>query len=107
MAAPAVSIETLADTLTKLLAPYATHSVTQMQTQRVMKYSPRYRLAFTLLNEDSSSGTAALSWDVQEAIQGTLRTAFYDYPDGLTLAMIHSPCRSTAREAFRFAQFHN
>ncbi|KAI0828705.1 phosphatidylinositol-glycan biosynthesis class S protein [Trametes gibbosa] len=66
---PAVSIETLADTLTKLLAPYATHSVTQMQTQRVMKYSPRYRLAFTLLNEDSSSGTAALSWDVQEAIQ--------------------------------------
>lgn len=34
-----------------------------------MTYSPRYRLAFTLLNEDAASGNAAMSWDVQEAIQ--------------------------------------
>ena len=34
-----------------------------------MKYSPRYRLAFTLLNEDTASGNGALAWDVQKAIQ--------------------------------------
>ncbi|KAH9852297.1 phosphatidylinositol-glycan biosynthesis class S protein [Lenzites betulinus] len=62
--------ERLADTLTKLFTPYNTHSVTHTQTQRVMKYSPRYRLAFTLLNEDAASGNAAMSWDVQDAIQG-------------------------------------
>lgn len=61
------STEQLADTLSKLIAPYASYSASQ--TQRVMKYSPRYRLAFTLLNEEATSGSAALAWDVQDAIQ--------------------------------------
>ncbi len=34
-----------------------------------MTYAPRYRLAFTLLNEDAASGNGALAWDVQSAIQ--------------------------------------
>ena len=34
-----------------------------------MTYAPRYRLAFTLLNEDAASGNGALDWDVQNAIQ--------------------------------------
>ncbi|KAK7681393.1 hypothetical protein QCA50_015485 [Cerrena zonata] len=35
--------------------------------QRVVKYSPRYRVSFTLLNEDSASGKAAYTWDMQQA----------------------------------------
>ena len=64
-----VSLGRLADTLNKLLAPYGTYSGSAIQSQRVMKYSPRYRLAFTLLNEDTASGNGALAWDVQKAIQ--------------------------------------
>ncbi|KAI0760431.1 phosphatidylinositol-glycan biosynthesis class S protein-domain-containing protein [Fomes fomentarius] len=64
-----VSVDRLADTLFKLLVPYSTYSASDAQVQRVMTYSPRYRLAFTLLNEDAASGDAAMSWDVQEAIQ--------------------------------------
>ncbi|KAI0370586.1 hypothetical protein BV20DRAFT_943936 [Pilatotrama ljubarskyi] len=64
-----VSLGRLADTLTKLLAPYSSYSASRIQAQRVMKYSPRYRLAFTLLNEDAASGSAAMAWDVQDAIQ--------------------------------------
>lgn len=36
-----------------------------------MKYAPRYRLAFTLLNEDAASGQGVFTWDVREAIDGT------------------------------------
>ncbi|KAI0754377.1 phosphatidylinositol-glycan biosynthesis class S protein-domain-containing protein [Daedaleopsis nitida] len=64
-----VSLGRLADTLTKLLVPYGTYAASNERAQRVMTYSPRYRLAFTLLNEDAASGNAALSWEVQDAIQ--------------------------------------
>ncbi|KAH8101175.1 phosphatidylinositol-glycan biosynthesis class S protein, partial [Cristinia sonorae] len=40
---------------------------------RVVKYSPRYRLAFSLLNEDASSGNAAVSWEVEKALERFLR----------------------------------
>ena len=63
------SVMRLADTLNQLLAPYDTYSGSAIQTQRVMTYAPRYRLAFTLLNEDAASGDGALDWDVQNAIQ--------------------------------------
>ncbi|KAI0763472.1 phosphatidylinositol-glycan biosynthesis class S protein-domain-containing protein [Trametes elegans] len=59
----------LSDTLIKLIAPYSASTNSHVQTQRVMKYSPRYRLAFTLLNEDAASGKAAMTWNVQDAIQ--------------------------------------
>lgn len=60
----------LADTLAKLTAPHETRSTSAAQAHRVMKYAPRYQLAFTLLNEDASSGMASLSWDVQGCISG-------------------------------------
>ncbi|EJF59797.1 phosphatidylinositol-glycan biosynthesis class S protein [Dichomitus squalens] len=63
------SVARLASTLSELLAPYGTYSGSAIQSQRVMKYAPRYRLAFTLLNEDAASGNGALAWDVQKAIQ--------------------------------------
>ncbi|EIN08399.1 hypothetical protein PUNSTDRAFT_103264 [Punctularia strigosozonata HHB-11173 SS5] len=35
---------------------------------RVAQYAPRYRLAFSLLNEDAAEGKAALTWDVRTSI---------------------------------------
>ncbi|CDO70983.1 hypothetical protein BN946_scf184830.g15 [Trametes cinnabarina] len=61
----AKTVQELKATLSELLAPYSSAS----QAQRVTKYSPRYRLAFTLLNEDAASGTGVMAWDVQGAIR--------------------------------------
>ncbi|KAI8972834.1 phosphatidylinositol-glycan biosynthesis class S protein-domain-containing protein [Trametes punicea] len=63
------AVRRIKDALSKLLAPYDASPVSQASAQRVMKYSPRYRLAFTLLNEDAASANAAMAWDVQGAIQ--------------------------------------
>ena len=53
------------DALTKLVLP----SSDSTEPLRVVKYSPRLRLAFSLLNEDAASGRAVLSWDVKDAIE--------------------------------------
>jgi GPI-anchor transamidase subunit S len=52
----------LADTLLTLLAPYGNFE------HLVAQYSPRYRLAFTLLNEDATAGKAILDWDIQNSL---------------------------------------
>ena len=39
-----------------------------------MPFSSRYRLAFTLLNEDTAEGSSPMSWDVRKAIDRTLAT---------------------------------
>ncbi|TEB34174.1 hypothetical protein FA13DRAFT_1753791 [Coprinellus micaceus] len=36
---------------------------------RVVQFSSRYRLAFSLLNEDASAGNAVMAWNVQKGIQ--------------------------------------
>lgn len=63
------SASTVADSvsavLTKLLLPPADNAY----KLRVAQYAPRYRLAFSLLNEDASVGGGALSWDVEPAIR--------------------------------------
>ena len=41
-------------------------------THRVVKYAPRYRLAFTLLNQDAASGKAAITWDAHNSINRPL-----------------------------------
>ncbi|KAJ7211389.1 phosphatidylinositol-glycan biosynthesis class S protein-domain-containing protein [Mycena pura] len=51
----------LADTLSTLLVPLT-------NSHHVAHYSPRYRLAFTLLNEDAAAGQAITSWDISGAI---------------------------------------
>ncbi|KAF9815498.1 hypothetical protein IEO21_04595 [Rhodonia placenta] len=63
---PTVLAMQLADTIVTLLAPYT--AARDSQTERVVKYAPRYRLAFTLLNEDSASGNAALTWDIRASL---------------------------------------
>ena len=62
----------VADTLATLLTPYYSlrSSAAASHAERVVSYSPRYRLAFTLLNEDAAGGNAALSWDVRGALAG-------------------------------------
>lgn len=32
---------------------------------RVAKFAPRYKLVFSLLNEDSTTGSALLDWEIQ------------------------------------------
>ncbi|KAJ7073530.1 phosphatidylinositol-glycan biosynthesis class S protein-domain-containing protein [Mycena belliarum] len=59
----------LADTLASLLVP-------PTDAHRVAQYSPRYRLAFTLLNEDAAAGKAILGWDISGAISRHLLPIF-------------------------------
>jgi hypothetical protein len=62
----------LATTLCHLLVPKAG----KQADQKVVQYAPRYRLAFTLLNEDTSAGGAMRGWEadvsVESAYGGTL-----------------------------------
>ncbi|THU93523.1 hypothetical protein K435DRAFT_670103 [Dendrothele bispora CBS 962.96] len=53
----------LAQTLSSLILPYSAK-----QEHRVAQYSPRFRLAFTLLNEDASAGQTVTGWDILDAI---------------------------------------
>ena len=58
----------LDDMLLSLYAPYNYGSATNSFQHLVAKYSPRYRLAFTLLNEDAAAGRAIAGWDVELAL---------------------------------------
>lgn len=58
---------TVLDTITRLILPDREST----EALRVVKYAPRFRLAFSLLNEDASSGTGVTSWDIREAINRT------------------------------------
>lgn len=60
------SVRRLASILSELLAP----EISSIQEQRVIQYSNRYRLAFTLLNENAASDHLFHSWDIQPAIVG-------------------------------------
>ncbi|KZV79584.1 hypothetical protein EXIGLDRAFT_734824, partial [Exidia glandulosa HHB12029] len=56
----------IVDTLGELLSPYASLKH-EADGQRVAKYSPKYRLSFTLLNEDVSS-IGYRSWEIEQSI---------------------------------------
>lgn len=58
----------LANTLEALLASNPVSDGHTHRNQRVAQYAPRYRLAFSLLNEDAAAGGAASGWSVAEAI---------------------------------------
>lgn len=53
------------DLLEELLVP----SSNDAYKLRVVQYAPRYRLAFSLLNEDASVGGGLMGWDVEAAIR--------------------------------------
>ncbi|KAI6148739.1 phosphatidylinositol-glycan biosynthesis class S protein-domain-containing protein [Pisolithus tinctorius] len=64
----ASSAAKIADILMGLLAPEAPSRV-----QRVVQYAKRYRLAFTLLNEDVTSDELIYNWDIRAALAGKCR----------------------------------
>lgn len=66
----------LSDVLSSLLAP--------VSSSRDIEYSPRYRLAFSLLNEDAAAGGAIVGWDISRAIQK------YFSPISKQLAVLHN-----------------
>lgn len=37
---------------------------------RVVKFSPKYKLVFSLLNQDATTGDALLDWDVENLLKG-------------------------------------
>ncbi|EIW78395.1 hypothetical protein CONPUDRAFT_167417 [Coniophora puteana RWD-64-598 SS2] len=56
----------IAELLSDLVAPYM--ATADNLPERVIQYAPRYRLAFSLLNENAASKSGATGWDVQRAI---------------------------------------
>ncbi|KAF8155606.1 phosphatidylinositol-glycan biosynthesis class S protein-domain-containing protein [Crassisporium funariophilum] len=60
------SPDKLVDTITSLIVP---HSLVSDRGNRVAQYSPRYRVAFSLLNEDAAAGSAVMGWDIQGAFK--------------------------------------
>lgn len=63
------SVFRLAHMLSDLVVPFPT---TSEQDYRVVQYSPRYRLSFSLLNEDASAGAFFTGWDVADSISRQL-----------------------------------
>jgi len=61
---PLASPSKLANLLIDLLTPRHTAA----NQQRIAKYSPRYRLAFSLLNENAALGKSAIGWGLNDAL---------------------------------------
>ena len=97
------------NTIIQLLAPYT--SQTASEAHRIVKYAQRYRLAFTLLNEDAASGQAAFSWDVREAVTGMFRPrSMRANPKTAQLIcrvhLIDSPSSTTSPSRARYSSTH-
>ncbi|KAF9530240.1 phosphatidylinositol-glycan biosynthesis class S protein-domain-containing protein [Crepidotus variabilis] len=60
----------LVDALASLLVPYTTSADPD---RRVAQYSSRYRLAFSLLNEDATTGDGVMRWKVQEGLRAHIK----------------------------------
>ncbi|KAN0108949.1 Phosphatidylinositol-glycan biosynthesis class S domain containing protein [Russula decolorans] len=68
LSVPAHYANQVPNLLLSLLTPYGTSSPPGTFRHLVTKYAPRYRLAFTLLNEDAAAGRAVVHWDVADMI---------------------------------------
>lgn len=70
--------------LLTLHTPYTSGFQANSLQHLVAKYSPRYRLAFTLLNEDAAAGKAIAGWDVEHALaRECVWLARYSRPEGV------------------------
>lgn len=63
-----VSVLQLAKAISSLIVPYSL-SDPDHQFGRVAQYAPRYRLAFSLLNEDAVAGDGVLHWNIQRSLK--------------------------------------
>lgn len=61
------SVNDFVQTLAALIAP---NDKERSRQNRVVRFSSRYRLAFSLLNEDASAGNGVMAWNVRKGIQG-------------------------------------
>ncbi|EGN92894.1 hypothetical protein SERLA73DRAFT_98679 [Serpula lacrymans var. lacrymans S7.3] len=77
-------VPSLLEILSRLVAPYHTSVDSDLREQRVVQYAARYRLAFSLLNEDASLGQTITGWDVDNAI------AEYLSPTLSSLSVLHN-----------------
>lgn len=64
------AVEDFVHALTSLIAP---NDEERSRQNRVVQFSSRYRLAFSLLNEDASAGNSVMAWNVRKGIQGELQ----------------------------------
>ncbi|TFK73499.1 hypothetical protein BDN72DRAFT_834629 [Pluteus cervinus] len=62
----APELKQVASTLAELISPRSQQGDPH---HRVAQFSPRYRLAFTLMDEDASAGPAVLEWDFKTAFR--------------------------------------
>ncbi|EIM89154.1 uncharacterized protein STEHIDRAFT_53681 [Stereum hirsutum FP-91666 SS1] len=83
------------DYLSALLFPHRTSRSSNL----VAKYSPRYRLAFTFLNEDAADGNAVVGWEVEKSISHHL-SSILDQLSELYNFTIESQIRFHAPLAF-------
>lgn len=60
-------VQDLVETLSSLIAPV---DIDQGRQTRVAQFASRYRLAFSLLNEDASLDNSVMGWDVRKGIEG-------------------------------------
>ncbi|KAF9788052.1 phosphatidylinositol-glycan biosynthesis class S protein-domain-containing protein [Thelephora terrestris] len=67
-----------------LLIDLLTPRHTAANQQKIAKYSPRYRLAFSLLNENAALGKSALGWDLNDALSR------YLFPTLQSLQLLHN-----------------
>ncbi|KAI0035478.1 phosphatidylinositol-glycan biosynthesis class S protein-domain-containing protein [Vararia minispora EC-137] len=63
------AVARLPDLLLPLVYPYAAGYRRGGLEHLVAQYAPRYKLAFTLLNEDAAAGKAITGWDIHRSIQ--------------------------------------
>lgn len=63
-------IATAANIAQNLFSLLSSPATTASSNHMVAKFSPRYRLAFSLLNEDAAAGKAAADWDITSSVIG-------------------------------------
>ncbi len=71
-------IEHLVNKVVASLRDFLTPPI-QSTELRVAQYAPRYRVAFSLLNEDASYGGAVTGWSIEKAIEGLQQSSAHLY----------------------------
>ncbi|THH21162.1 hypothetical protein EW146_g339 [Bondarzewia mesenterica] len=99
LSVPIQEVSHIPQLLSSLLSPYSSHTGFGGLEHLVAKYAPRYRLAFTVLNEDAAGGQAVVGWDVQSSISRHL-SFFLDRISVLHNFTIESQLRFHAPLAF-------
>jgi phosphatidylinositol glycan class S len=63
--------DTLVESMSDVLAQLLTSPTQHANSLRIVQFAPRYRLSFSLMNEDAAPGSDAITWDVEDAVRRT------------------------------------